>query len=139
VVFNVFYVPFGRYRSIDWELQFVQIVHGTSTGTTKDIHAIGMHDTDMGVARNGGRPFRHQGRPGTSIKIENVSIRKMPCSIVSTVENHHVLEDRRSGTIASSRAAPGCRYRTPFRKSKVKFVQIRSKGKSNIYVSRPHP
>jgi hypothetical protein len=125
-IITPFYLPFGWNTRIRWQLQLVQIIHGTSTGSSKDIHGIGITNTDMRITRNGRRPFRDQGGPNFGIKIKQVRIAQMSRPVMTTVQNHGVLVHYGSGTIPSPRSSTGCGDGTPLGQGKIEFVQVGS-------------
>jgi hypothetical protein len=80
-------VPFSRQRRVHGQLQLVKIVHRRACATTKDVHGIGMHHTNMRIAWNRSRTLCDQGRPCPGVKVKNMRIRKMPRPIVSAVKD----------------------------------------------------
>lgn len=109
----------------------MQIIHGTSTGSSKDIHGISITDTDMRITRNGRRPFCDQGRPHFGIEIKQVRIAQMSGPVMSAVQDHGVLVHHGSSPIPSPRSSTGRGDGTPLGQGKVKFVQV---GSINIRI-----
>lgn len=107
----------------------MQIIHGASTGSSKDVHAVRMYDANVRVSGDRWSPFGEQGRPSAHIKVKNMRIGKVAGTIVTSIQNQHVLMHNSCCTISRTRPSSSSWNSAPLGECKVKLVQIRPERK----------
>lgn len=102
----------------------MEVVHGGSAASSKNVHAVGMYHGNMRVPWRWIDPLGNKRGPRPGLKVEDVSIGKMAVPIMSTIQKHVVLVHDRRRSIPSPRSTTRSGNQMPLTRREIEFVQV---------------